>query len=228
MKICFKLIIIVGLFVIISNSVTCASEIYSNDVNVKLLITGFGPFQGITVNPTEQLILYLENHPSAFGKNVKIKAITLPVLYFESWKILDREISAFKPDILLSFGFAPNSSSIRLETVAHNYDSGFNDNNGVKLAGVIVAGAKDFIPSKLPLKKIFEQLNFHNIPVQYSSNAGGYLCNYIFFKEMNHFADDSNVITGFVHVPNWSLYGDKGLLKAITLIVEQITSKYVQ
>ena len=87
----------------------------------------------------------------------------------------------FKPDIVISFGVASNTNSIRLERVAINLDDCWlKDENGIKfLEKHIMPDEPVGYFSSLPLKKIYIALKESQIPVRYSNYAGNYLCNHI-------------------------------------------------
>ena len=56
--------------------------------------------------------------------------------------------------------------------------------------------------SSLPLDAIHEALGRASIPVEWSDDAGGYLCNTVFTLSAAHVCDGLRpVMAGFVHVP---------------------------
>lgn len=58
------------------------------------------------------------------------------------------------------------------------------------------------LPSTLPLERIYAELDDKGIPVHWSEDAGGYMCNYIF--RLSAFRDKvkgGEGMIGFVHVP---------------------------
>ena len=55
------------------------------------------------------------------------------------------------------------------------------------------------IPTRLPLEKIGEALRKDGYEVRTSDDAGGYLCNHLFYELMSRLPPDK--VAGFVHVP---------------------------
>ncbi len=110
----------------------------------------------------------------------------------------------FGPDIAIHFGLALQAQGFRLERTARNLcTSEVPDNSGISRAGqAIVADAPDRIPT-LPLEAIAARLAEAGLPVQWSDDAGGYLCNLVMFHALSDriVPDYCPAMAGFVHVP---------------------------
>lgn len=211
-KIKFKILIVVTTALIISNA-------YAHDTTLRILVTGFEPFGGYLTNPSAQLVEYINSDKCKGIEGVKLKGITLPVTYFQSWEILIEEINKFKPDYILSFGFSPSSNRIQIESTARNFDRGYQDNIGSKHNGVIVKNAPGKYFNELPIKKIANRLKKRSIPVSISSYAGGYLCNHIFYQVTHYTNSRSNIRSGFFHIPNWPIEGRNGIWAVVKEIL---------
>lgn len=110
---------------------------------------------------------------------------------------------AFRPDIAVHFGLAQSCTGFRLERLAHNrFVAGMADNAGRTAdPGPICAGPRTFL-SSLPLAAIHRALTAAGLPVEWSDDAGGYLCNTVFTLSAAGACDGFRpVISGFVHVP---------------------------
>jgi pyroglutamyl-peptidase len=58
------------------------------------------------------------------------------------------------------------------------------------------------LPSTLPLTEIHERLVSLGHPVTFSQDPGRYLCNQVFFRAMDHLAQNGLAIpAGFIHLP---------------------------
>lgn len=131
------------------------------------------------------------------------RAEVLPVAYGTVAGRLSDIGHIFQPDISVHFGLAKSCAGFRLERVARNRFAAVSaDNDGVKPAvGPICAGPETFAPT-LPLDVLHERLTAAGLPVEWSEDAGGYLCNTVFTLSAAGACDGFRpAITGFVHVP---------------------------
>lgn len=197
-KLLFVLFILsVGCFFLFIPNITFSSEI-------KVLFTGFEEFGGYNTNPSQELVRYINSSEFSDIEGVKIKAVTLPVVYEESWTILQGILEDYKPDFIIASGYAPESNEVCLELVAKNMDLGFEDNKGKSHYGPIIPTGKYKYFSTLPIKKIHESLLRKRIPSKISDSAGGYLCNNIFYRILHYSNNLPSVRAGFIHLPMWS------------------------
>src|SRR5690606_26453354 len=87
--------------------------------------------------------------------------------------------------------------------IARNSHSGARpDQTGALPSAARVCAGPDRLPSTLPLDLIAGRLIAAGLPVEWSDDAGGYLCNTVFTLSAAHACDGLRpVMTGFVHVP---------------------------
>lgn len=169
----------------------------------RVLVTGFEPFPGAPENPTEKLITALAAKPEAFAEGAALHLEVLPVDYKavpERLVSLAREVA---PDIAVHFGLSAQAQGFTLERRARNEIRAEKpDNRGeCGQAGPIREGAGDFA-STLPLEDLEQALWALDLPVYWSDDAGGYLCNYLFYLSRGHFCSGfAPAISGFIHVP---------------------------
>lgn len=163
---------------------------------MKVLVTGFGPFDRFRTNPTEELVSSL----SAGSEG--ICQLVLPVIYGEAGKVLLGELERTQPDLIISFGLNPTIGQIALEEVALNLRaSEVPDNTGrravdepVQLDGPLA------LRSLLPNRRTLERLRNEGIPARLSYSAGVYLCNEVFYMLLRWCGENGRK-GGFVHVP---------------------------
>ncbi|MBE6942568.1 MAG: pyroglutamyl-peptidase I [Ruminococcaceae bacterium] len=173
---------------------------------MKILVTGFEPFNGQTVNPSEQIVHRLTAPEGA----TLVKAI-LPVEFKKAAAQLQELIEVHQPDILLSIGQAGGRPEISVERVAINIDS-VKSSDGSKLlpdnAGhmpvdtpIEAEGAAAYFAT-LPLWKIVEAIQEKSIPAAISNTAGTYLCNHVMYVGLHQAATQyPQLKAGFIHVP---------------------------
>lgn len=213
--------------------VCAASAVPSTDLSnegnhppLRILISGFEPFGGDVRNPTEELVQQYST-PTQVG-NALVKGVVLPVVYYQAWDKLKPEIESFHPDFILSLGYSPGDNKVRLERVAINYDRGSPDNLGRTHLGIISKNCEEKIESDLPVDQVAKILQEKDVPVYVSDDAGGYLCNHIFYQVMNYSLSHPSQPGGFVHLPDWPIDGNgpRTLNNVLNILLEQIDSRY--
>nr|WP_274630672.1 hypothetical protein [Mesorhizobium shangrilense] len=189
-------------------------------------MTGFEPFPGAPVNPTEWLVSRLRETPPSVERMGAFRAETLPVSYQAVGLRLSEIGRAFRPDIAIHFGLAQACKGFRLERFARNrFVASHADNLGfVPASGPICAGPET-LASSLPLAAIHGSLEAAGLPVEWSDDAGGYLCNTVFTLSLARAVDDFHpTMSGFVHVPSLTPsssvgFGDDLFLAGVDLVI---------
>ncbi|SHH04962.1 pyroglutamyl-peptidase [Anaerosphaera aminiphila DSM 21120] len=169
---------------------------------MNLLITGFEPFDSETVNSGYEAIKLLPDKILDYN----IIKLELPVIFEDSIDILIKAIENFNPSIVLCIGQAGGQANIIPERVAINIDDArIPDNKGMQPVDVpIFKDGENAYFSKLPIKKIVENLKSENIPADISNSAGTYVCNHIMYGLLyfiNKNKEYNSIIGGFIHVP---------------------------
>jgi len=161
----------------------------------RVLVTGFEPFDGGTVNPSQQLVEALEGDV--------LKAV-LPVSYARAADALRRALEEAKPEVVICFGQADGRTGIAVERFAHNLDEATStDNDEAPGSGTAIdAAGPAAYPSTLPVDEIVTALRADGIPAAPSRDAGGFLCNHVFYVLMRALEQGgTGALGGFVHVP---------------------------
>lgn len=168
----------------------------------RILVTGFTPFPGAPVNPTQHLIQSLRQWPQWLESLGEIRLAVLPVEYGAVPGELEALGRDFAPDIAVHFGLSARATGFTLERLARNANAiGRVDNSGSLPPAAIFDGDAD-IASTLPLQAIARQLEGQGLPVAWSDDAGGYLCNYTFYLACSpRFSGYRPSMAGFIHVP---------------------------
>lgn len=166
-----------------------------------VLLTGFAPFEGATVNPSWQAVAALR------GKQVaghRIVARELPTEFGTSLRALRQAIRESKPTLVLCVGLAGSRSRISLERVAINVDDArIADNAGRQPIDVpVVADGPAAYFSTLPIKAMLAALRDAGIPAEVSQTAGTYVCNHVFYGLMHALRRRPALRAGFMHVPH--------------------------
>ena len=161
-----------------------------------ILVTGFGQFLDVTENPSWEAIRELDG--ARIGA-ARIAVVRLDVSYARAADQLQQALDRVRPDVVLSLGVAPDSA-LRLETTARNLDTADSpDATGEVRAGkTIRAGGPATLATRLPLEALRAALTADGFEVRSSDDAGGYLCNHLFYELLTRRPRGA---AGFVHVP---------------------------
>jgi len=183
-----------------------------------ILVTGFGPFLGVRENPSSEALKPLKG--AVIGHS-RIVTARLDVTYAGAAAQLQAALERTRPDLVLCLGVA-GDPAIRLESTARNLDTAAAaDNAGeVRQGQVIVPGGPDTLPTRLPLERLRAALRTDGFEVIDSDDAGGYLCNHLFYELLTR---RPTGIAGFVHVPPMSASWDlPRLTNALRTILEEL------
>ncbi|MVA99271.1 pyroglutamyl-peptidase I [Nitratireductor sp. CAU 1489] len=175
----------------------------ARDLGPRILVTGFGPFPGAPVNPTEALVADLADAPPRFDIPCALRMAVLDVDYATIATQLSAIGNDFSPDIAIHFGLAAECRGFRLERVARNSHAGARpDRAGGLPASERICAGPPTLSSSLPLDAIAKALGEHDLPVEWSDDAGGYLCNTVFTLSRAGACNGLDpAMSGFVHVP---------------------------
>ncbi len=163
-----------------------------------ILVTGFEPFAGSALNPSQLIVSALAE--SSLAENLVLAV--LPVEYDQAAVKLGQLIAKHKPHTVICIGQAEGRASISIETRAQNLDDAkLADNAGETRSGQpISTDGETELPTTLPVNALLEQLALAGIPAEASASAGTFVCNHIFFV-MQQLLAGTEVWSGFIHVP---------------------------
>ncbi|MCO6392719.1 hypothetical protein GTW25_16965 [Aliihoeflea aestuarii] len=173
----------------------------TNHRRPRILLTGFSVFPGAPVNPTEALVENLTDTPPTI--DAEFRAAVLSVEYETIAAQLSALCEDYAPVIALHFGLAQACHGFRLERIARNTNAQARpDNLGNLPSSQAICDGPETLVSTLPLKRIAHRFEAAGLPVEWSEDAGGYLCNTVFTLSAAHACDGlAPSMTGFIHVP---------------------------
>ena len=166
---------------------------------MKIIVTGFDPFGGETINPSIECVKAL---PEIEG--VELIRLELPTVFKESAIRLNEVINDVKPDAVLSVGQAGGRAGITMERIAINVDDArIPDNISQQPIDeeIQVEGEAAYF-STLPIKRIVKAIREAGISAEVSNSAGTFVCNHIMYQAL--FAAtkaDKPFKAGFMHIP---------------------------
>lgn len=165
-----------------------------------ILLTGFEPFDGATVNPSAGIVRRL--HGRKLGRH-RIEGVVLPCRFGDALAVLQSEIRRLDPALVVCLGQAGGRAEITPERVAINIDDArIPDNAGRQpVDQPIVPRGPAAYWSTLPVKAIVAALQARGLPAAVSQTAGTFVCNHVFYGLMHALRRRRGVRGGFVHLP---------------------------
>ena len=167
----------------------------------RVLITGFAPFGGESVNPSWQAASLVAAEPPA---GLTVTATELPCVFGESIDALRDAIRTSSPDLVVCLGQAGGRPGVTVERVGINVDDArIPDNAGNQpIDEPVVPGGPAAYFSTLPVKACVAAMREAGVPAAVSNTAGTFVCNHIAYGLGHLIATEfPHVRGGFVHVP---------------------------
>ncbi len=172
---------------------------------VRLLVTGFEPFAGSDVNPSQRIAAALAEALAELRLDgVQICTAILPIDGATAPGAALAAVQAQRPDAVICLGQATGRSVISIERVALNLlDYGIPDNTGrLVVDQPVVAGGPAAYFVTLPVRAMLAAVRAVGVPCELSLSAGTYLCNQVLYAVLHHVATNGlPVRAGFIHVP---------------------------
>lgn len=166
-----------------------------------VLVTGFEPFGGDSVNPSAQLLTRLDG---GTVEGHRIATALLPCRFDAAGPALLAAIAAHAPALVLAVGQAGGRARLSFERVAINLvDARIADNAGSQpVDEAVVDGAPPAYFATLPVKAMTAAARDAGVPAELSLTAGIYVCNAAFFTLMHVLsAAPAPARGGFLHIP---------------------------
>lgn len=167
---------------------------------MKILVTGFDPFGGESINPALEVIKSLPKQIA--GAEILLEEI--PTVFYQAASVLEKAMVKYVPDIVLCIGQAGGRTELTPERVAINQDDArIPDNLGQQPIDTMIR--EDGQPayfSTLPIKAMVEAIRAAGLPASVSNTAGTFVCNHLMYQAL-YLADKQIPKTkaGFLHIP---------------------------
>lgn len=189
-----------------------------------LLITGFDPFGGATVNPSWEAV---ERLPERIG-NWKLCKLQIPTVFGLAAKTVLEKAQEVSPGAILCLGVAVGRSAVTPERIGINVRSArIPDNRGNQPAEEpVIPGGPDGLFSTMNVSAMASAIEKLGLPGTVSNTAGTFVCNDTLYALLHHYRN-SSVKVGFIHVPQLPQQGSPSLpledtLRAVTAAIQLI------
>lgn len=186
----------------------------------KLLITGFDPFGGATINPAWEAVKLL---PDQIGEYELCK-LQIPTVFAKAAALVVEKAEQVQPDVILCVGQAGGRGAVTPERIGVNIrDARIKDNEGNQPRGEFVAadGPAAYF-STVNVKAMAAAAEQAGYPATVSNSAGAFVCNDVLYSVLHHYAL-SAVKVGFIHVPWLPEQGEPSLpLEKTAAVLEKM------
>ncbi len=166
----------------------------------KVLITGFDPFGGESINPAFEAVKALPDTIEGY----EIIKKEIPTVFEKSYKVLFEAIDQVKPEIVICVGQAGGRFEVSPERVAINIDDArIKDNEGNQpIDTKVFEDGENAYFTNLPIKKMVDDMKNGSVPAVVSNTAGTFVCNHIMYALMYYIHKNNlDIRGGFIHVP---------------------------
>ncbi|MCD2138673.1 pyroglutamyl-peptidase I [Salinicoccus halitifaciens] len=167
---------------------------------MKILITGFEPFGGESINPALEAVKRLPDEI----EGMEIKKTEIPTIFHRSAEVMRSLLVDGAFDCVIAVGQAGGRSEICVERVGINIDDArIPDNAGRQpIDETIQPGGAAAYFSNLPVKRMVAAVADAGVPARLSNTAGTFVCNHVLYQ-LGFMAEEEfpGLKYGFIHVP---------------------------
>lgn len=171
---------------------------------LKVIVTGYGAFQGITENPSATMAQAISTRgvPGAVIEYRRLDVTTQAVDAFVA------EIKRTPPDVVLSMGVSSRKCQVE-ERPENRLGANRDGNNALMVARPVVEGGAPELQTDLPVDAIEEalrglgddrQVGTSQSDPNYRPDRSAYLCNYLGYNLANEFGGVGSTTAGFMHI----------------------------
>ena len=174
----------------------------------KLLITGFDPFGGATINPAWEAVKLL---PDQIG-DFEVHKLEIPTVFGLGAKTVLEKAATVRPDVILCVGQAGGRAAVTPERIGVNIrDARITDNAGNQPSGEFIApeGPAAYFAT-VPVKEMAAAICAAEMPGTVSNSAGAFVCNDTLYSLLHHYTGTA-IKVGFIHVPYLPEQGEPSL-----------------
>jgi len=168
-----------------------------------VLVTGFDPFGGESINPSWQVC---ERLPKTIG-GARVVTARIPCEFRHAMDAVAQAVDREQPSLVICLGQAGGRAHLCVERVAINVDDArIGDNAGKSpIDEAIVKGGPAAYFSTLPIKAMVKAMREAGVPASISNSAGTFVCNHVMYGVLHYvdsrFRGNDTIRAGFIHVP---------------------------
>ena len=189
---------------------------------MKVLVTGFEPFGGDTVNASWEAVRCLPDKI----EGADILGLRVPVEYGVAGSHVLEAIRRSNPALVLCVGLASDRCEVTPELFAINWRmSAMADNEGTAYRGEkIREDGPAALMTDLPVLDMVDAIRSEGIPCRLSLSAGSFVCNDLYWSVLELAAGNGLPVL-FVHVPSDYEIAPEDSAKALQIIIRMVLSR---
>jgi pyroglutamyl-peptidase len=189
---------------------------------MRVLVTGFEPFNGAASNPSQKVAEALNGLKVG---DITVIGRVLPVVFGTVPGDIEALLEELRPDAVIATGLAASDTEIRLEWIGSNtMESATPDNAGIApepqpidLDGPAVR------QSTIDLKSAAALLKKAKIPVRLSFRAGTHCCNLLLYSLIGQIEErDLPTQAAFIHLPPEQAMPIEKMIDAVRIVIEML------
>ncbi|MEO0475267.1 MAG: pyroglutamyl-peptidase I [Planctomycetota bacterium] len=190
---------------------------------IRLLVTGFEPFGGSTLNPSQAVIQALDAETFC-AVCAKLHTALLPVDTQRIAASVESFWQTIEPHIVIHLGESAKASRLTLERVALNLlDFDTPDNAGeIIVDQPIDPSGPAALFATLPARALKDRLKQQQIDTELSLSAGAYLCNQTLYLSLIQAQQRGGASVGFVHIPSLPEQVELGERNEPSMLLDQL------
>lgn len=176
---------------------------------LNILVTGFGPFPGVTENISESFIHKLATEyqsASPTMRHLQKHMLTTHTFRCE-WEDIKQQANQLyhqiSPHLIIHFGVNAKIKHLAIERYAYNTTNRSPDVSGHSETGRKIyrkTPIKELTP--FPTQALWQKLQAENIPSALSTDPGRYLCNFLYYQSLQYASSaNPHCLALFVHIP---------------------------
>ena len=164
----------------------------------KLLITGFDPFGGESINPAWEAVRLL---PDVI-RDFELVKLEIPTVFGAAAQVVIDKAEEIHPVAIISVGQAGGRAAVTPDMVGINLRyASIPDNMGALPCDIPIAeGSPAAYFSTLPVRAMAKAICDAGLPGAVSYSAGSFVCNDVLYSLLHRF-DGTAIRAGFIHVP---------------------------
>lgn len=167
---------------------------------MKILVTGFDPFGGESVNPAWEAVSRLPGEING----AEVIRMQIPTSFARAPQMVLEKVREYCPDYVVSVGQAAGRTAITPERIAINMMSAsIPDNDGEQPVEQKIEGnGPDGYFSLLPVLEMVKAIEAARLPGRISNTAGTFVCNRVMYSVLHGcHTRFPGMRSGFIHVP---------------------------
>ena len=155
---------------------------------MKVLVTGFDPFGGDTVNPAFEAVKRL---PASIA-GAEVAVLEIPTVFRKSIDAIMRRVDEWGADRVLMVGQAGGRFEMTVERIGINVDDArIPDNEGNQpVDEPIDPDGPAACFATIPVKAVVERIRKRGVPAKVSNTAGTFVCNHVLYGVLREIEKD--------------------------------------